>query len=118
LPTSGFKYKIKAGGASERPEVPVSREERNTSIDTALGDQRVAEARLAALGQRLRPQGSCPLPVARSDLDERHFRERFGNAGWKARIAQQLGEHNRHHEHLPVFHRPVEEVGVLASAAF
>ena len=38
------KYKIEARSFSERSEVPVSREERNPSVDAALGNQRVAEA--------------------------------------------------------------------------
>ena len=73
LSRGGPKYKIKARSFGERSEVPVSREERNASVDTALGDQRVAEARLAALCQHLRSQPSCPLPIARSDLDQRYF---------------------------------------------
>src|ERR1700739_3311707 len=35
---SGPKYKIETCCFGERSEVPVSREERNTSVDAALGD--------------------------------------------------------------------------------
>jgi hypothetical protein len=66
------KYKIEAHSFGERSEVPVSREERNASIDAALGNQRVAEACLAALSQHLRSQLSRSLPIARSDLDQRN----------------------------------------------
>ena len=54
--SSEAKYKIEARGLGEGPEVPVSREEGNASVNTALGNQRVADARLAALGQHLRTQ--------------------------------------------------------------
>ena len=66
------KYKIEAHGFGEHSEVPVSREERNASIDAALGNQRVAEACLAALSQHLSSQPSRSLPIARSDLDQRN----------------------------------------------
>ena len=66
-------YKIEARSFGESSEVPVSREEGNTSIDAALGNQRVAEACLAVLRQHLRSQLSRSLPIARSDLDQRHF---------------------------------------------
>ena len=69
----GPNQEIEAGSVGERPEVPVSREERNPAIDTALSDQGIAEARLAALRQHLRPQLACPLPIARLDLDERQL---------------------------------------------
>src|SRR5258708_6831151 len=59
---SGPKYKMEARSFGERAEVPVAREERNAAVDTALGDQRVAETRLAALCQHLGSQASCPLP--------------------------------------------------------
>src|SRR6267378_853889 len=81
------KYKIEARSFGERTKVPVSREERNASVDAALGNQRVAEACLAVLRQHLRSQLSRSLPIARSDLDQRHFCERFGNAGRKLRVA-------------------------------
>jgi len=42
-------------------KVPVARDERNTLIDTALGDQRIAETRLAALCEHLRAQRPRPL---------------------------------------------------------
>jgi hypothetical protein len=35
---SGSKYKIEARGFGERSKVPVPRDERNASVDTALGD--------------------------------------------------------------------------------
>src|SRR5271169_1277561 len=60
---SGPKYKIEARSFGERREVPIPRQKRNASVDTALGDQRVTETRLAALCQHLRSQPSCPLPV-------------------------------------------------------
>src|SRR3979490_535988 len=81
------KYKIEARSFGERSKVPVSREERNTSVDAALGNQRVAEACLAALRQHHRSQLSRSLPIARSDLDQRHFRERFGNDCRELRVA-------------------------------
>jgi hypothetical protein len=38
---SGLKYKIETGSFGERSKVPVSRQETDASVDTALGDQRV-----------------------------------------------------------------------------
>src|SRR6266481_4762373 len=67
------KHKIEARSVGESSEVPVSREERNSSVDAALGNQRVAEACLAALRQHLRSQLSRSLPIARPDLDQGHF---------------------------------------------
>jgi len=61
---SGPKDKIEARSFGERPEVTVSREKRNASVNTALGDQRIAEARFAALCQHHRSQPSCLLPVS------------------------------------------------------
>ena len=43
------------------------------SVDADLGDQRVAETRLAALCENLRSQCACPLPIARCDLDQRYL---------------------------------------------
>jgi hypothetical protein len=71
----GPNQEIEAGSAGERPEIPVSRKERNPVINTALGNQGIAETRLAALCQHPRSQLACPLPIARTDLDERQFRE-------------------------------------------
>ncbi len=45
---SGPKDKIEACGLGECLEVPVPREKRNISVDTALGDQSVTETRLPA----------------------------------------------------------------------
>src|SRR6266850_1069260 len=81
------KYKIEARSFGEHSKVPVSREERNASVDAALGNQRVAEACLAALRQHLRSQRPRSLPIARSDLDQRHFRECFGNDCRELRVA-------------------------------
>src|ERR1017187_10401089 len=73
LSRGGPKYKIEARSFGKRSEVPVSREERNASVDTALGDQRVPEARLATFCQNRHSQPSCPLRISRSDLDQRDF---------------------------------------------
>ncbi len=43
---SGPKDKIEACSLGKCLEVPIPREKRNISVDTALGDQRVAETRL------------------------------------------------------------------------
>ena len=67
------KYKIAACSFCEGSEVPVSREERNAPVNAALGDQGVAETRLAALYEDFRSQSACPLPIARCDLDQRHL---------------------------------------------
>jgi hypothetical protein len=45
---------IEAGSVGEGPEIPVARKQGNPAIDTALGDQGIAEARLTALCQYLR----------------------------------------------------------------
>lgn len=66
---------VEADSVGECPEIPVSCKERNPVINAALGNQSTAEARLAPLCQDLRPQLACPLPIARPDLDERHFRK-------------------------------------------
>src|ERR1039458_894041 len=81
------KHQIKTRSFGERPEVSVARKERNATVDTALGDQRVAEARPAALCQHVRPQRCRPLPIAWFDLNQRHFCESFGNRGGKLRVA-------------------------------
>ena len=60
----GADQEIEAGGVGERPEIPVSRKQRNSAIDTALGDQGIAEARFAALCEHLRSQFAGPLPIA------------------------------------------------------
>lgn len=49
------KYKIEARSFGEHSEVPIPREKGNASVDTALGDQCVAEARLAPFCQHFRP---------------------------------------------------------------
>ena len=46
-----YNYKIEARSFGEHSEVPISREKRNASIDTGLGDQCIAEARLTPLCQ-------------------------------------------------------------------
>lgn len=51
----GPNDEIEAGGCGERTEIPVSRKQLNPVIDTALGDQCIVEARLAALCQHFRP---------------------------------------------------------------
>jgi len=60
------KYNVEVCGLGERAEVPVARDERNTLIDTALGDQRIAETRLAALCEHLRR--ATPPPAANSQM--------------------------------------------------
>jgi hypothetical protein len=50
----GPNEEIEAGSVGERLEIPISGEERDPAIHTALGDQGVAEARLAALCEHLR----------------------------------------------------------------
>ena len=77
------KYKIEVCGLGERAEVPVARDERNTLVDTTLGNQRIAETGLAAPCEYLSPQRSRPLPITRCDLDQRYFRNCFGNIGRK-----------------------------------
>jgi len=53
--------RVTGGQLGESSEVPVSREERNSAVDAALGNQRVAETCLAALRQHLRSQLSRSL---------------------------------------------------------
>jgi hypothetical protein len=84
---SGPKDKIEARRFGERSEVPVSREQRNPSVDAALGNQRIAEACLAALRKHFRSQLSRSLPISRFDLDQRHICQRFGNPYWELRVA-------------------------------
>src|ERR1700676_72386 len=48
-------------------------EQRNPFVYAALGNQRVAEACLAALRQYFRSQLSRSLPISRFDLDQRHI---------------------------------------------
>ena len=50
----GPNREIEAGSLGKRPEIPVSRKQRNPAIDTTLGDQGIAEAGLVALRQHLR----------------------------------------------------------------
>ena len=84
----GANEKVEAGGFGERTEIAVSRPARNPVIDTASSNPRIAEARLAALRQQLRPSRARALPVARLDLDERQFREGLWNLGWKLWVTQ------------------------------
>src|SRR5437016_14483944 len=69
----GAEDKIKTRGLGERPEVAISREERNTLVNAALGNQRVAQASPAALCKDFRAQHSCPLPVAGYDFHQRNL---------------------------------------------
>ncbi len=66
-------------------------------IDTALGDQGITEAGPAALCQDPRSQLACPLPITRTDLDERQFTESQGYLRRKLRVTQHFGKHNRYH---------------------
>src|ERR1035438_5022304 len=84
----GPNDEMEAGSVGERPEIPVSRKERNPAIHTALSDQGIAEARLAALGQHLRPQLACALPIAKPNLDERQFAELLRHLGRKLRVTR------------------------------
>ena len=43
---SNLKYKIEACSLAKCPEVAISREQGNASVDTRLGNQRVSETRL------------------------------------------------------------------------
>ena len=43
---SNPKYKIEACSLAKCPEVAISREQGNASVDTRLGNQRVSETRL------------------------------------------------------------------------
>jgi hypothetical protein len=63
--------RFEAGSMGERPEIPVSCKEWNREIDTALGDQGVAKARLATLCQYFCSQRASPLPIAGTDFDEK-----------------------------------------------
>jgi len=67
------KHKIQICGLSEGVKVPIARDERNPLVDTALCNQCIAEAGLAALCKNLSTQRSSPLPIARLDLNERYF---------------------------------------------
>src|ERR1700687_3145292 len=84
---AGAKHKVEVCSHGERAEVPVARDERNALVDTALGDQRIAETGLAARGEHLSPQRARRLPIARRDLEQRHFRDCFSNIRRKARVA-------------------------------
>src|SRR5580700_10642240 len=64
---------VEAGRGGERAEIAVAGEQGNPAVDTGLGDQRIAESRLAALSEDLRAQLACLLPVAGLDLDERQL---------------------------------------------
>ena len=76
----GPKYKVKIRRCSEGSEVTVSRQKQNALVDTALGNQGIPETRLVTPCQHLCPQQPCTLPIAWFDLNQRHFRQRFGNA--------------------------------------
>src|SRR6266852_2562225 len=48
---AGTKHKVEVCRVGECAEVPVTRDERNALVDTALGDQGIAETRPAARGE-------------------------------------------------------------------
>ena len=63
---AGAQHELEVCSLGERAEVSVARDQSNALVDTALGDQRIAEARSAALCQDLIPQCSRALPIASS----------------------------------------------------
>jgi len=71
---------VEAGGLGEGPEVAVAGDERDAAVDTGLRDEGVAEAGFAALRQDPGAESSCPLPMARFDVDQRQVRESGGHA--------------------------------------
>ena len=113
---SRCQHKIKARGG-EGAKVTVPRKQGGASIDTTLGDQRIAEPRLAPLCEDCCSQRSSPLPVAGCDLDGRYFGQGLRHCGRKLGVAQQFREHNRHHHHLPLGQRAVQQLHLLAFAA-
>ena len=78
---------MEPGGVSERMEILISREEGNSTVDTGLSDEGIAEASFVACRQYLRPQQTGALPIARLDLNHRNLCERFGDSSGKRRIA-------------------------------
>jgi len=54
------------------------------------------------------------MPISGPNLHERHFCEGLSNAGGEFWIAQQLGEDDRNHEHLPVFERLIKSIDIIA----
>ena len=69
----GGNHEIQIGRFGERPEVSVARKKRNFAIDTSLGDQGIAQTRLASLRQDLRSQQSGAFPITGLNFDERDF---------------------------------------------
>jgi hypothetical protein len=66
----GVEDEVEARGCGEELEVEIAREGRGAAVDAALGGLSFAEARLAALGQHLRPDGGGALQIAGGDLDQ------------------------------------------------
>jgi hypothetical protein len=56
-----LQHKAEARRGEERAEISVSREEKNATVDTGLGDQRISESRLAAFQQYLCRKGGSSV---------------------------------------------------------
>ncbi len=102
----------------EIPEIRIAGEQADPSIQTTLRDQRISQPRLAALAQHFCSQFSSSTPVALCNLDCRELRQGFRHLLVNLWVAQQLRQHRRHHQHLPVNQCSIEKLHVLASSAF
>ncbi len=60
---AGAKYKVEVCSHGERAEVPVARDQRNALVDTALGDQGIAETGFVARCEHLCPQAEANLKL-------------------------------------------------------
>src|SRR5580700_1836181 len=73
-------HEVEPGGVSERVEILISRQEGDSTVDTSLSDQGIAEPSFVAHRQYLRPEQAGALPITRLDLNHRNFCERFGDS--------------------------------------
>jgi hypothetical protein len=63
----------------------------------ALGDQRIAQTRLAAFRQHSRGQLACALPIAGFDFDHRQLGKSSCNLREELGVAQDFGDCNGRH---------------------
>src|ERR1700730_8789124 len=85
--SSSTNHQVEVGSLCECSEIPVSRNERDPGVDTALSNQRVSEACFSFLRQHSGAEPARPLPIAGFDLDQRHIGEGSRCRGGKLRIA-------------------------------
>ena len=112
---NSLNEQLQTGGLNKSAEVPVPRDKDNSAVDTALSDERFAQARLSISPQNSSAQPASPLPIAGMNLDLRQIRKCAGGRDRKMRVAQQFGKHRGCHDDLSILKRPAEHLDIVRS---